>query len=51
MIGGRPYRYLSAVVKSNRPVGIAAMALFSKFLQYTPRRMETPATAAPQGVV
>ena len=42
MLGGRPYRYLSAAVKSNRPVGIAVMALLFKCLQYTPRRMAKP---------
>ena len=43
---GRPYRYTSAVVKSNRPVGIAMMALLRKNLQYTPRRITNHATAA-----
>ena len=35
----RPYSVESAVVKSNRPVGIAVMALLFKYLQYTPRRI------------
>ena len=39
---GRPYRVSSAGVKSNRPVGIAVMALLNKYLQYTPRRMANP---------
>ena len=42
MIGGRPYRVWSAVVKLNRPVGIAVMALLSKRLQYVPRQMAKP---------
>ena len=40
MLGrGRPCRETSAVVKSNRPVGIAVMALSFNPLQYVPRRM------------
>ena len=43
MVGqGRAYRISSAVVKLNRPVGIAVIALLYKFLQYTPRRMAKP---------
>ena len=42
MVRGHPYRYSSAAVKLNRPVGIAVMALLSKFLQYVPRRMAKP---------
>ena len=38
----RPYRVSSAVVKSNRPVGIAVMALLFKSLQYTPQQMAKP---------
>ena len=32
---GRPYRSVSAVVKSSRPIGIAVMALSYNHLQYT----------------
>jgi hypothetical protein len=36
MLGqGRPYSVMSFVVKSRRPVGIAGMALLSKYLQHT----------------
>ena len=36
MLGqGRPYSVMSSVVKSRRPVGIAGMALLSKYLQHT----------------
>ena len=36
---GRPYNSQSAGVESNRPVGIAVMALLFKYLQYIPRRI------------
>ena len=48
---GPPYSWVSAVVKLSRPIGIAVMALFRKFLQYTaaggkntPRRRRRVAT-------
>ena len=46
---GRPYSQSSAVVKLNRPVGIAVMALLSKFLQYTPRQMAKPRNSGATG--
>ena len=39
---GRPYRCPRLVVKLNKPVGIAVMALLCKYLQYAPRRMANP---------
>ena len=43
--GGRPYNFSSAVVQSNRPEGIAEMALFSKDLMRG-RRVGNETTAS-----
>ena len=37
------------MVKSNRPVGIAVMALLFKYLQYTPQRMAKPRNSGATG--
>ena len=46
-----PYRAVSAVVKSNRPLGVAVMALLSKYLQciYRRRVWQNHATATAAG--